>query len=304
MKNCKDKSICIEIQDFPKKPINRKYSYEARKIKKQEEKNTNSFKNKLKKVDQNKFKNIPKSSNCSFIIINNENNKDENNKEKNQCLNLLNNIFLKEEHLNNTNIKQKLNESNLKISSLIPKSKKRKTKTKTIKEKESLVSHFLSKNKKVKRKKSFNFEDNNSKSTKKGKYNSSKLLLNMNYTKKNSNILLTNMKKIDLIKKMLNNEMKTKNLKKEEKNSIKKDINNKKNSKKKDEKAEKTEKTVNNKERTNTKKEVANINNDKNRNVYEIKNVSKTEKAQKKKKHKRFPFCCIPINEDSFSDNE
>jgi len=232
MLNIKDynKSIFFDLHNSPNLKFQKKLSVEINKEKNEDGIGINSFKNKLKKIDKNKFKNIPKNEklmNFSTILNNNEHNIRQfrrTNKEYTHYANLLNSVYQNEFHFeNSTNIKKKLNDSNLKVSSLIPISKKRfnKSKMKTIKEKDNLVSNILRKNgkKNNRRKGSYN-EDKNSKNSKLSrkrllmKCYSSHSLLKMKSVKRISN----NKLEIDNIKNFLKEEEKVKKIPKKELN--------------------------------------------------------------------------------------
>ena len=142
--------------------------------------------------------------NFSTILHNDKNNEDIRTgiKEKNYCENLVRSIYLNNNRFEIANINKKGKENNLKMSSLIPISKKRvnKSKNKTIKEKDNLIYIILKKEKKKtsKRKRSINNIDDSrcskntknskhSKASKKNikKYNSSQSILKVkkNYIK-------------------------------------------------------------------------------------------------------------------------
>ena len=323
------KSKCVDLSNFKQRKMNRRRSYD---IKKKEllEETKNTLKNKLKKIEKNKFRNIPKNEN-----INKRCNKDKN---YNYYVNILKNIV--DNHFDNTNIRKKT-DNNLKISSLIPKSKKRynKPKQKTIKESES----FFLNNKRSKKRYSCNIEDkiskhsknSNSKHTKstkkkssKKKYNSSHEIINVKKLNKLSNNNITKFNELENAKHILKDEEKSKiKPKKEKKEEIKKQ---EKEVEKKEEKEEiknkenerdNKEKNVNiilkennintlkinkNKRGSNDKrKETTYINNVKTKSEYEtLKTISIKEKKEKNKKYRRFPFCCLTINDNNSSDND
>ena len=155
MKNVEDykKSVKLDSQKNSKKNIIRKYSCELLKYKQKEDNGNNSFKNKLKKVDKNKFKNIPRNNNLdiSSLFYNNRSNNNNYRRTKFLSLNVLNNLQFKDDHFyNKTNIKpEKYSDNNLKISSLIPISKKNnKSKLRIIKDKEMYMSTIIKEAKK------------------------------------------------------------------------------------------------------------------------------------------------------------
>ena len=312
MKNVKDynKSICLDSEKTSKKDkVIRKNSCELLKNKKLKEENAiNIFKNKLKKVDKNKFKNIPKNNNLDFssILYNNCSNNNYCRRKKFLSLNVLNNLQFKDEHFyNNTNIKrEKFSDNNLKISSLIPISRKNnKSKRRTIKDKEIFLSSILKEVNKNPRKVSF-YDDNNSKSTKKKgdrKYNSSNELFKVMKKNRISSKFLTKFKEVENVKNLIKDEKKIKNKKKnkEEENCKEKKID------KMDIISDKNEKKIS--EKKSTKKLIINKDNeniDLNNATKNENEIEKNAKKAKKKKHKGFPFCCLTINDDNSSDDE
>lgn len=278
----------------------RRYSYEIKKGKLKVD--TISVKKKLKKIDKNKFKNIPKNDklmNFSTILHNDKNNEDIRTgiKEKNYCENLVRSIYLNNNRFEIANINKKGKENNLKMSSLIPISKKRvnKSKNKTIKEKDNLIYIILKKEKKKtsKRKRSINNIDDSrcskntknskhSKASKKNikKYNSSQSILKVkkNYIKNFEDIAKKEKKNKE--EKIKNN---IKNLEiKKEINEINADINHNNKSIKKE-------------------KGIIDIDNVKTKNDC---NIIKITNKENRKKHKGFPLCCLTINDNNSSDNE
>ena len=273
---------------------------------------SNSIKNKLRQIDKNKFKNIPKNEslmNFSTILFNNKNNDENRNsyKDKNDCPKMVSSIFINN---NRFNLKRKTKDNNnLKISSLIPISKKRtnKSKHKTIKEKEGVILNILKKDKKKvsKRKHSYNANDSklskNSKHTKitkknREKYNSSHALIKV---RKISNNNLVDILRNGIKEKKRKDKDKEKNSDNDDNNKnndIKKNVENKNEN-------NVSEKKKNNQKKENTNKEspIIDINNAKTKNETEI--LKYTQK-EKKKKYKKFPLCCLSINDDNSSDND
>ena len=271
----------------------RRYSYEIKKGKLKVD--TISVKNKFKKIDKNKFKNIPKNDklmNFSTILHNDKNNEDIRTgiKEKNYCENLVRSIYLNNNRFEITNINKKGKESNLKISSLIPISKKRKNKSKnkTIKEKENLINIILKKEKKKasKRKRSVNDDSRCSKCSKHSKYSK---VSKKDAKKYNSSQAILKVKK---------------NCTRNFEDFAKKETKEKKN---------KEEKIKNNIKNLEIKKEINEINVDINHNnksirkekgIIDINNVKtkndcsiiKIRNKENKKKHKGIPLCCLTIN--------
>ena len=306
MNNLKNynKSAFLDIPQFSKRNIVRRHSYN---VAKDNLKDVETFKNKLKKVDKDMFKNIPKNDNLDFSsIIHNDNNDNKNNqkniKDNKHILNLLNNIYINDEHLDNTNIKQRLND-NVRISSLIPISKKKrnsKSKQKTTEENNNLIFNILKKETKKHSKSKVNFicnEDKlskNSKLTKNSKnvrkFNSSMSLIKVSKFK-NSNINKKN--EIDSVKLILKDKIKPKkDPKKEEKKNEEKPI------EKRPSKNIISESNII-KESLDKEKGNININNVKTKNEYEL---LKSKKKEKEKKYKKFPLCCISIKDDDSSD--
>ena len=281
----------------------RRYSYEIKKGKLKVD--TISVKNKFKKIDKNKFKNIPKNDklmNFSTILHNDKNNEDIRTgiKEKNYCENLVRSIYLNNNRFEITNINKKGKESNLKISSLIPISKKRKNKSKnkTIKEKENLINIILKKEKKKasKRKRSVNNNDDSrcskcskhskySKASKKDakKYNSSQAILKVkkNCTRNFEDFAKKETKEKKNKEEKIKNNIKNLEIKKEI-NEINVDINH-------------------NNKSIRKEKGIIDINNVKTKNDCSI---IKIRNKENRKKHKGFPLCCLTINENNSSDNE
>ena len=120
-----------------------------------------SIKTKIKNVEGNKFKNIPKNNkltNHSFVQINKESNLT---RDKNYYLNLINNTNKNETEIEKVYIMKKMEEMNKKNKT---EKRRERGKMKTIKERSEIIS-VLKKNTKMKRKRktSFNKDDNISK---------------------------------------------------------------------------------------------------------------------------------------------
>ena len=307
-----NKSNYIDVQPSLIRKIDRRHSFDMNKNKNKLKTDSNSIKNKLRQIDKNKFKNIPKNEslmNFSTILFNNKNNDENRNsyKDKNDCPKMVSSIFINN---NRFNLKRKTKDNNnLKISSLIPISKKRinKSKHKTIKEKEGVVLNILKKDKKKvsKRKHSYNANDSklskNSKHTKitkknREKYNSSHALIKV---RKISNNNLVDILRNGIKEKKRKDKDKEKNSDNDDNNKnndIKKNVENKNEN-------NVSEKKKNNQKKENTNKEspIIDINNAKTKNETEI--LKYTQK-EKKKKYKKFPLCCLSINDDNSSDND
>ena len=307
-----NKSNYIDVQPSLIRKIDRRHSFDMNKNKNKLKTDSNSIKNKLRQIDKNKFKNIPKNEslmNFSTILFNNKNNDENRNsyKDKNDCPKMVSSIFINN---NRFNLKRKTKDNNnLKISSLIPISKKRtnKSKHKTIKEKEGVILNILKKDKKKvsKRKHSYNANDSklskNSKHTKitkknREKYNSSHALIKV---RKISNNNLVDILRNGIKEKKRKDKDKEKNSDNDDNNKnndIKKNVENKNEN-------NVSEKKKNNQKKENTNKEspIIDINNAKTKNETEI--LKYTQK-EKKKKYKKFPLCCLSINDDNSSDND
>ena len=307
-----NKSNYIDVQPSLIRKIDRRHSFDMNKNKNKLKTDSNSIKNKLRQIDKNKFKNIPKNEslmNFSTILFNNKNNDENRNsyKDKNDCPKMVSSIFINN---NRFNLKRKTKDNNnLKISSLIPISKKRtnKSKHKKIKEKEGVILNILKKDKKKvsKRKHSYNANDSklskNSKHTKitkknREKYNSSHALIKVRKISNNNlvDILRNGIK--EKKRKDKDEEKNSGNDDNNENNDIKKNVENKNEN-------NVSEKKKNNQKKENTNKEspIIDINNAKTKNETEI--VKYTQK-EKKKKYKKFPLCCLSINDDNSSDND
>ena len=294
-----------------------------------------SFKTKLKNVEGNKFKKIPKNNkltNLSLIQVNNEL---KSNKDKNDNLTLLNSAKPNKEE-ENVSIEKKFKAMNVKSNNEQKGKKRNKIRVNTIKEKSDMIN-FLKKSTKIKRRRkaSFNREEKgsdngDSKKKKKKQYNSSQSITEIKNKEEreldNIRHILNveeKVKKVN-IRKEENKENEEKNIKsnnsnlnndndvkKKENNNIKDNNqgnketnnNNKLNiNKNKQESVDKKEKN-NKKEK---KKEVTNINNNININYIETKNnyeVKPEEKNEnnKNKTRKKFCFCCL-TKEDNSSD--
>ena len=309
-----NKSNYIDVQPSLIRKIDRRHSFDMNKNKNKLKTDSNSIKNKLRQIDKNKFKNIPKNEslmNFSTILFNNKNNDENRNsyKDKNDCPKMVSSIFINN---NRFNLKRKTKDNNnLKISSLIPISKKRtnKSKHKTIKEKEGVILNILKKDKKKvsKRKHSYNANDSklskNSKHTKitkknREKYNSSHALIKVRKISNNNlvDILRNGIKEKKRKDKDKDEEKNSNNDDNNENNDIKKNVENKNEN-------NVSEKKKNNQKKENTNKEspIIDINNAKTKNETEI--LKYTQK-EKKKKYKKFPLCCLSINDDNSSDND
>ena len=307
-----NKSNYIDVQPSLIRKIDRRHSFDMNKNKNKLKTDSNSIKNKLRQIDKNKFKNIPKNEslmNFSTILFNNKNNDENRNsyKDKNDCPKMVSSIFINN---NRFDLKRKTKDNNnLKISSLIPISKKRinKSKHKTIKEKEGVILNILKKDKKKvsKRKHSYNANDSklskNSKHTKitkknREKYNSSHALIKVRKISNNNlvDILRNGIK--EKKRKDKDEEKNSGNDDNNENNDIKKNVENKNEN-------NVSEKKKNNQKKENTNKEspIIDINNAKTKNETEI--LKYTQK-DKKKKYKKFPLCCLSINDDNSSDND
>ena len=228
MKNIKDynKSCCFNLQTCPTFNFNTVKKYDPYYNKIDEESNKNSFKSKLIQLDKEKFSNIPKNEklmNNSTILNKNNFNY---NKDKNYYTNLLNNIYQNESHFEHTNVKKKLNDSNLRISSLIPISKKmfNQSKGKIIKEEDIIKADDYKKKKRhSKRKGSFNEEEKLQISLRKKKtlkFNSTHMLVKV---KKKSCSNIRKFSGIDKARDILREEKKVKTIIKKVKNDKEED---------------------------------------------------------------------------------
>ena len=338
-----NKSTYFDCQQSPKFKFSKRLSSDADKEKFKAKAGINSISNKLRQIDKNKFRNIPKNEGLmdgSSIQRNETNHNRRSNKDKTYYKSLLSGIYQNElESKNLTNIKKKLNDSNLKVSSLIPIAKKKRSKQsrmKTIKEKENQILNILNKNiRKTRRKYSCGDEkvSKNSKNHKKNeaRYNSTNSLVKIKPHKKLYNNRYTD---LNVIRHILREEEKTKIMPKKESN---KNISDKKNKNKdqfstfiynnnhniRDSKLSKLSKISGNRSNKNSTKKVnfyvdddknekkhhhvnkeenqIDINHAKTKNECDIINIS--NKA-KKKKYRGFPFCCLTVKDgDSSEEN-
>jgi hypothetical protein len=327
--------MIFNAQQSPIFNFNKNKLFDPSNSKIDEEASKNSFKSKLKKIDKELFNNIPKNDklmNNTTILHKRSHHSF---KDKQYYQNLLDEIYQNESHFDGTNIKKKINEGNIKISSLIPKSKKmiNKSKEKFLKEEENFKEKedILKKNKKHSRRKgSFNADNKlnvhrNMIKRKSKKYNSSHELIKVK--KKRGSHNLRKLSEIGKIKDIIKEQQKIKKVihKKDEdkdEEDKKEDENEDKNKnnkyKKKGEDLIKNKngnlKEENNNEKNkfdtidinnhNTKKdnEIKSTINDKNNNKCNIIKFSKNENKNKKKR-KSFPFCCLTALGDA-SDSE
>ncbi len=320
-----NKSVYFDNNNSPNL-YKKRLSTDFNKEKIEEENGLNSFKYSLKKIDKNKFKNIPKNEklmNYSTILLNNNTNLNNPHKRKSFYENVLNRNRVSFE--NSTNIKKKNDDTNIRVSSLIPISKKRfnKSKMKTIKEKENLVYNILKKNYKRSGKLNGSYgcftDDIYSKISSKKKnenfYNSSHALLKIKKrTKKLTGITgIESAKIIPKVKKLSkrqlivlndNNDIEKNNIKDKKinktKNNIKKN-NNKRNENSKNGSIDNNKFGNNKNYNNNEERNVVNIDNVKTKNEYEIENCTTKEK---KRKSLGFPFCCLTSKDDNSSENE
>ena len=218
MRNIKDynKSLCFNFQQSPRFNNEKKKLFDPYSSKIDEGSSKHTFKNKLKQLEKDKFSNIPKNENLMNYSTILHKKSHENNKDQNYYINLLNNIYQQEQHLDNTNIKKKLNE-NLKISSIIPVSRKMVDQTKEKIKEEKNKDDFLKKNnrKNSRRRTSFNdltkFHRKNSKRLTKNSFSS----LNFLNAKKRNSQSLRRMSEIGKVLEYLKEEEKVKKYKKE-----------------------------------------------------------------------------------------
>ena len=280
----------------------------------------NSIKTKIKTVEGNKFKNIPKNNkltNHSFVQMNKELGPA---RDKNYYLNLMDNANKNETEIENAYIMKKMDDMYKKNKS---EKRRERGKMKTIKERSEIIS-VLKKNTKMKRKRktSFNKDDyvsKNSISKKKKKKHSSNNILNFQENKENKSVNKNKTKEIENIRHIINAEEKVKKLyllpKKEfiEENEEKinesvkmsnSNINNNINNNNKENKDDENNKKNKNNKKEN-KKEITNINNNINinyietKNNYEVKPEDKNENKKNKKNKKFFCFCCLSKKDDS-----
>ena len=331
MNNFKDynKSMIFNFQESPR------FNYDINKSIKSSELYNNkinegsgkiTFKNKLKQIDKDLFNRATKND----ALINRPSIQHKNTihpkRNKKYYMNILDNIYQNDSHLNETNVKLKFNQNNIKTSSLIPFPKKF-SKEKLIKE-EDIIKEDLKKSKKNSKRKLSEDDGNkfdrigNKKKTK--KFNSSHLILKMK--KKNNNNLknteidkIRDDEKIKTIRKKENeNEEKSKDVKEENKSekkneSIIEDKNiyqvniNEKENKMNDNnsyenKVIQAKKQDYNKEH-HKNKVIVDINHVETKSKNEIVKYTNKEKEKGKKRRKGFPLCCCIIKDDS-SDNE
>lgn len=337
-----NKSTYFDCEQSPKFKFSKRLSSDADKEKFKAKAGLNSISNKLRQIEKNKFRNIPKNEglmDCSSIHRNDTNHNRRSNKDKTCYKSFLSGICQNELDTKNlTNIKKKLNDSNMKVSSLIPISKKKRSKQskmKTIKEKENTIINILNK-KIIKCRRKYSCGDDkvskNSKNNKKKetKYNSSNSLVKLKAHKRLYNNRYTD---LNVIRHILKEEEKTKIVPKKESN---KKISDKKNNNKdqfstyicnnnniRDSKLSKLSKISGNRSNKNSTKKVnfylnddknekkhyhvnkeenkVEINHAKTKNECDIINIS--NKA-KKKKCRGFPFCCLTVKDgDSSEEN-
>ena len=332
MRNFKDynKSMIFNFQESPR------FNYDINKSIKSSELNNNkinegsgkiTFKNKLKQIDKDLFNRATKND----ALINRPSIQHKNTihpkRNKKYYMNILDSIYQNDSHLNETNVKLKFNQNNLKTSSLIPFPKKF-SKEKLIKE-EDIIKEDLKKSKKNSKRKLSEDDGNkfdrigNKKKTK--KFNSSHLILKMK--KKNNNNLknteidknrdiLKDEKIKTIIKKENENEEKSKDVKEENKNEKQNEgiiegkniyqVNEKENKMNDNNSYEnkiiQTKKKNYNNEH-NKNKEIVDINHVETKSKNEIVKYTNKEKEKGEKRRKGFPLCCFIIKDDS-SDNE
>ena len=332
MNNFKDynKSMIFNFQESPR------FNYFFSKSIKSSELNNNKmnegsgktiFKNKLKQIDKDKFNRATRNED----LINRPNIQHKNTlhpkRNKKYYMNILDSIYQNDSHLNETNVKLKFNQNNLKTSSLIPFPKKI-SKEKLIKE-EDIIKEDLKKSKKCSKRKVSEDDGNKfdriytKKKTK--KFNSSHLILKLkkknNNTLKNTEIdknrdILKDEKIKTIIKKENENEEKSKDVKEENKNEKQNEgiiegkniyqVNEKENKMNDNNSYEnkiiQTKKKNYNNEH-NKNKEIVDINHVETKSKNEIVKYTNKEKEKGEKRRKGFPLCCFIIKDDS-SDNE
>ena len=318
-----NKSTYFDYHIPPKLNFIKRLSSDADKEIIEQQGGINSIIHKLRQIEKNKFKNIPKNerlmdfaghNNDKFIFRRSD-------KDKTYHKKILNNIDQNEFEVRNlTNIK-KHNDSSLKVSSLIPISKKKRntqSRMKTIKEKDNLIINILKRTAKKKRRKYSCNDDKISKNSKvskkkplRQKYNSSHSLIKMKTHKKLSNNKLTDLNHFTVF---LKKEEKTKKHPKKESNknlSDKKKNNNDhvsinvySNVRESKISGNKTNKNSNKKvnfdlsEHNTEKKKQVDVNATETKNECDLININN---KNKKKKHRGFPFCCLTVKDsDSF----
>lgn len=329
-----NKSMCFNFQESPRfnyDTIKSIKSSEHNNSRLNEENGKNIFKNKLKQIDKDIFSNATKNEN----IITRSSIKHKNtlhpNRNKNYYLKILDSIYKNDSHLNQTNMKFKLNQNNTKISTSIPYPKKI-SKDKLVKD-EDIIKENVKRNKKHSKRKESEVDGNNfdrngiKRKTK--KYNSSHQIIKLK-KKINNNIakyteinkLKDNLKEKTITKKIKENEEKGKNESGKDKDDNKSE--NKKQSKIEGINIEQENKNINeNKMNDNNHykneeisikkmeyhnenhkdKVIVDINHVETKSKNEIVKYTKKEKEKGKTKHRGFPLCCFIIKDDS-SDNE
>ena len=181
-----------------------KLSCDINKSKTGKGKNIVSFKSSLKKIEKDKFKNIPKNEKLmNFPVLDNNNNNYIFRKPNQRKTSFANSLSNKINFGDEGNIQKKVNENNNRVSSIIPVSRNRHncSKMKTIKENDDLVHDMLKKNghcrKKTNKLSVTYFDDKYSKKSKKHKdneYYSSNTLIKL---KKKKNIYSNKLTEID-----------------------------------------------------------------------------------------------------------
>ena len=303
-----NKSIYVDSQHIRNNKLTRRHSYDLKKSKIIEE-DSNISHNKFKKLAKNKFRNIPKNQklmNFSTILNNNENKNNNLNIPNINYLSIINDIYKNDSHLEHaTNIKKKTNESN-KASSLIPISKKRfsKSKQRTTNENNNLIINILKKE--VKRnshskKNLIIYDDKCSKNTKISKHTknskNSKKKRKKRFNSSQQLIQIKNDEGSNISKQMeniRNNKVKNKKKNRNGENKKKEIDIEKIEDENKDEIIEKKNK------KGDKEKQIICINNAKTKNENE---VEKSLNKEKKKKYRRFPFCCLTMKDENSSDD-
>ena len=335
MNNFKDKkSMIFDFQESPR------FNYDISKSIKSSELNNNknnegsgknTFKNKLKQIDKDKFNRATRNEDLTNRPNIQHKNTLHPKRNKKYYMNILDSIYQNDSHLNETNIKLKFNQNNIKTSSLIPFPKKI-SKDKLIKE-EDIIKEDLKKSKKISKRKGSEDDGNkfdrigNKKKTK--KFNSSHLILKLKKkTNNNNNLKNTEIDKIkDILKdekiktitnKVNEDEEKNKDIMEENKSEKKNEgiiegknifhvnINEKENKMNDNNSYEKKviqtkKKDCNNEQ--NKSKVIVDINHVETKSKNEIVKYTNKEKEKGKKRSKGFPLCCCIIKDDS-SDKE
>jgi hypothetical protein len=299
-----------------------------------EENRINTFKNKLKQINKDKFYREDKND----ALIGRPNIQHKNtihpNRNKNYYMKLLDSIYQNESHLDRTNVKLKYNQNNTKNSSLIPFPKKI-SKDKLVKE-EDIIKEDVKKRKSHSKKKEIDNDGNQIDGTgikkKTKKYNSSHLILKL---KKKSSNSLRKYSEIDRLRDILQDEKNKKSTKNVNGNEVKSKDDNKKviEENKSENKSEKMvegknidQLNINEKENKmndnisydnkeiqvkkknynnehNKSKVIVDINHVETKSKNEIVKYTNKEKEKGEKRRKGFPLCCFIIKDDS-SDNE